>query len=154
MSCNFFNNEDQNTLLNKIEGVFQFMKVHFFDALVGYFRASGYFIIRKFVQQTPKIRFLVGINVDQLTNLASQHGFLFSPNTDKTVDVFFDEIKLNIQESQYDKDVEEGMYQFIEDVSTGRVEMSIHPRQNIHSKIYIFREKIYTRMDLNPLLLV
>ena len=86
MSSNFFTNENQNTLLNKIEGVFQYKKVYFFDALVGYFRASGYFRIRKFVQQTPKIRFLVGINVDKLTYLASQQGLLFSPNTDKTLD--------------------------------------------------------------------
>ena len=53
MGTNFFTNEDQNTLLNKIEGVFKYKKVHFFDALVGYFRASGYFRIRKFIQQTP-----------------------------------------------------------------------------------------------------
>ena len=143
MGSNFFTNEDQNTLLNKIEGVFQYKKVHFFDALVGYFRASGYFRIRKFVQQTPKIRFLVGINVDKLTYLASQQGLLFSPNTDKTLDEFFDGIKHNIQEARYDKEVEEGMYQFIEDIATGRVEMRIHPRQNIHAKIYIFREETY-----------
>lgn len=74
MGTNFFTNEDQNTLLNKIEGVFKYKKVHFFDALVGYFRASGYFRIRKFIQQTPKIRFLVGINVDKLTYQANQQG--------------------------------------------------------------------------------
>ena len=65
MGTNFFTNEKENTLLEKIEGVFKYKKVHFFDALVGYFRASGYFRIRKFIQQTPKIRILVGINVDK-----------------------------------------------------------------------------------------
>ena len=53
MGTNFFTNEKENTLLEKIEGVFKYKKVHFFDALVGYFRASGYFRIRKFIQQTP-----------------------------------------------------------------------------------------------------
>lgn len=143
MGSNFFTNEDQNTLLNKIEGVFQYKKVHFFDALVGYFRASGYFRIRKFVQQTPKIRFLVGINVDKLTYIASQQGLLFTPDADKTLDEFFSDIKQNIQEAKYDKEVEDGMYQFIEDISTGRIEMRIHPKQNIHAKIYIFREETY-----------
>lgn len=71
MGTNFFTNEKENTLLEKIEGVFKYKKVHFFDALVGYFRASGYFRIRKFITQTPKIRFLVGINVDKLTYEAS-----------------------------------------------------------------------------------
>lgn len=65
MGTNFFTNEKENTLLEKIEGVFKYKEVHFFDALVGYFRASGYFRIRKFIQQTPQIRILVGINVDK-----------------------------------------------------------------------------------------
>lgn len=35
------------------------------------------------------------------------------------------------------------MYQFIEDIVSGRIEMRIHPKQNIHAKIYIFREEVY-----------
>jgi len=143
MGTNFFTNESQNTLLEKIEGVFKYKKVHFFDALVGYFRASGYFRIRKFIQQTPKIRFLVGINVDKLTHQANQQGLLFNPNAEQSQEEFFKEIKKNIQEAKYDKEVEDGMYQFIEDIMTRRIEMRIHPKQNIHAKIYIFREEIY-----------
>ena len=47
----FFANKNQNTLINKIEGVFQHKDIHYFDALVGYFRASGYFRIRPFVEK-------------------------------------------------------------------------------------------------------
>ena len=143
MGTNFFTNEKENTLLEKIEGVFKYRKVHFFDALVGYFRASGYFRIRKFIQQTPKIRILVGINVDKLTYQANRQGLLFNPSEEKTQEEFFDEIKRNIQEAKYDKEVEDGMYQFIEDIMTGRITMRIHPKQNIHAKIYIFREELY-----------
>lgn len=143
MGTNFFTNEKENTVLEKIEGVFKYRKVHFFDALVGYFRASGYFRIRKFIQQTPKIRILVGINVDKLTYQANRQGLLFNPSEEKTQEEFFDEIKRNIQEAKYDKEVEDGMYQFIEDIMTGRITMRIHPKQNIHAKIYIFREEVY-----------
>ena len=143
MGTNFFTNEKENTLLEKIEGVFKYKKVHFFDALVGYFRASGYFRIRKFIQQTPHIRILVGINVDKLTYLANQQGLLFNPNEEQSQEEFFNDIKRNIQEAKYDKEVEDGMYQFIEDIVSGRIEMRIHPKQNIHAKIYIFREKVY-----------
>lgn len=143
MGTNFFTNEKENTLLEKIEGVFKYKKVHFFDALVGYFRASGYFRIRKFIQQTPHIRILVGINVDKLTYLANQQGLLFNPNCEQSQEEFFYEIKKNIQEAKYDKEVEDGMYQFIEDIVSGRIEMRIHPKQNIHAKIYIFREEVY-----------
>lgn len=143
MGTNFFTNEKENTLLEKIEGVFKYKKVHFFDALVGYFRASGYFRIRKFIQQTPHIRILVGINVDKLTYLANQQGLLFNPNSEQSQEEFFNKIKKNIQEAKYDKEVEDGMYQFIEDIVSGRIEMRIHPKQNIHAKIYIFREEVY-----------
>ena len=143
MVTNFFTNEKENTLLEKIEGVFKYKKVHFFDALVGYFRASGYFRIRKFIQQTPHIRILVGINVDKLTYQANQQGLLFNPNAEQSQEEFFNDIKRNIQEAKYDKEVEEGMYQFIEDIMTGRITMRIHPKQNIHAKIYIFREEVY-----------
>lgn len=143
MGTNFFTNEKKNTLLEKIEGVFKYKKVHFFDALVGYFRASGYFRIRKFIQQTPHIRILVGINVDKLTYLANQQGLLFNPNSEQSQEEFFNKIKKNIQEAKYDKEVEDGMYQFIEDIVSGRIEMRIHPKQNIHAKIYIFREEVY-----------
>ncbi len=143
MGTNFFTNEKDNTLLEKIEGVFKYKQVHFFDALVGYFRASGYFKIRKFIQQTPRIRILVGINVDKLTYQANQQGLLFNPNSEQSQEEFFNDIKKNIQEAKYDKEVEDGMYQFIEDIMTGRIIMRIHPKQNIHAKIYIFREETY-----------
>lgn len=143
MGTNFFTNEKENTLLEKIEGVFKYKKVHFFDALVGYFRASGYFRIRKFIQDTPKIRFLVGINIDKLTYQANQQGLLFNPNAEQSQEEFFNEVKKNIQEAKYDKEVEDGMYQFIEDIVSGKISMRIHPKQNIHAKIYIFREEEY-----------
>lgn len=143
MGTNFFTNEKENTLLEKIEGVFTYRKVHFFDALVGYFRASGYFRIRKFIQDTPNIRILVGINVDKLTYQANKQGLLFNPNAEQSQEEFFNEVKQNIQEAKYDKEVEDGMYQFIEDITSGRITLKIHPKQNIHAKIYIFREEIY-----------
>ena len=143
MATKFFTNEIGNTLLEKIEGVFNHRNVHFFDALVGYFRASGYFRIRKFIERTAKIRILVGINVDKLTYQANSQGLLFNPNAEQSQEEFFNDIKRNIQEAEYDKEVEEGMYQFIEDITTGKITIRIHPKQNIHAKIYIFREEVY-----------
>ena len=63
MSTKFFSNHEANTLLNKLEGVFEHNKdIEVFDALVGYFRASGYFAIRPFLNRVPKVRVLVGID--------------------------------------------------------------------------------------------
>jgi len=141
MSSKFFTNEADNTLISKIEGIFKYRNIHFFDALVGYFRASGYFRIRKFVEKADEIRILVGINIDNLIHEANQQGLLFDSNAERAQDEFFLEVKKSIQEAEYDKDVENGMLQLISDIVSGKVKIRVHPKQNIHAKIYIFREK-------------
>lgn len=141
MSSKFFTNEADNTLISKIEGVFKYRSIHFFDALVGYFRASGYFRIRKFVEKADEIRILVGINIDNLIHEANQQGLLFDSNAERAQDEFFIEVKKSIQEAEYDKDVENGILQLISDIVSGKVKIRVHPKQNIHAKIYIFREK-------------
>jgi superfamily II DNA/RNA helicase len=140
-SSKFFTNENENTLLNKIEGIFNHKNIHFFDALVGYFRASGYFRIRPFVDKAAEIRVLVGINVDKLTFEASKQGLIFNENNEKSIDMFLDDLKENIQEAKYDKNVEDGMKQFIYDLASKKVIVKVHPKQNLHAKIYIFREE-------------
>jgi hypothetical protein len=72
MSTRVFTNRNDNSLLKKFEGVFTHVdSIRFFDALVGYFRASGYFKVRPFLDRIPKVRILVGINVDALTKKIS-----------------------------------------------------------------------------------
>ncbi len=141
MSTKFFTNENDNTLLSKIEGIFKHRNIHFFDALVGYFRASGYFRIRPFVEKAAEIRILVGINIDNLVYEANKRGLLFIEDPAKSRDDFFAELKKNIQEAEYDKDVEAGMLQLIEDLVTEKIKIKVHPKQNLHAKIYIFREQ-------------
>ena len=142
MSTKFFTNEESNTLLNKIKGVFEYKNIHFFDALVGYFRATGYFQIRDFVEKAAEIRVLVGINIDKLVLEAHQQGLLFNPDSEKVQEEFFRSVRQNIQEAKYDRKVEDGMLQLIEDIVSGKLKIKIHPKQNIHAKIYIFREKV------------
>ncbi|MDR1792714.1 MAG: phospholipase D-like domain-containing protein [Bacteroidales bacterium] len=141
MASKFFTNEDQNTLLNKIKGVFEHKQIHFFDALVGYFRASGYFQVRPFVEKVAEIRVLVGINIDEAVYDANQRGLLFSGNAEKSVEKYIENQKRNILTSKYNKTVEDGILQFIKDVIEKKVQIRVYPKQNLHAKIYIFREK-------------
>ncbi|MDY0078368.1 MAG: hypothetical protein RBR87_13965 [Bacteroidales bacterium] len=47
MSTNFFTNKNTNTLLDKVKGIVEnHTVIEYFDALVGCFRASGYFALR------------------------------------------------------------------------------------------------------------
>lgn len=140
MPTKFFTNQGDNSLLKKFEGVFtNVQSIYYFDALVGYFRASGYFKIRKFLDKIPKIRILVGINVDQLIKKYHEKGLLFLNNPEETKESLLEEIIKNIQDADYDEETENGIIQFIKDLSEGKIELRAHPKKKIHAKVYIFR---------------
>lgn len=140
MSTKFFTNQDGNSLLKKFEGVFSNIdSIRHFDALVGYFRTSGYFKLRAFLDKIPKIRILVGINVDQLIKKYHDRGQYFLENPDETKEEFLAEMIKNIQEADYDEVTEKGIIQFIEDLTSGKIELKAHPKKKIHAKVYIFR---------------
>ncbi len=140
MKTKFFTNREDNSLLKKFEGVFTHVEsIRHFDALVGYFRASGYFKVRAFLDKIPKIRILVGINVDQLIKKYHDKGQLFIENPNETKDNFLEEIIKNIQEADYDETTEQGIIQFIKDLIDEKIELRAHPKKKIHAKVYIFR---------------
>lgn len=140
MPTKFFNNSEANTLINKFEGVFTYNpNIHYFDALVGYFRASGYFRIRPFLNKIPKIRILVGINVDKLLADAQAKGLEFVKNSEKTKEEFIENIREDIEKANYDYETEQGILQFIDDLIEKKIEVRAHPSKNIHAKVYIFR---------------
>jgi superfamily II DNA or RNA helicase len=141
MSTKFFTNEEGRTLIEKIEGVFAHKQIHFLDVLVGYFRASGYFRVRPFVQKSGKIRILVGINIDRLVQEAWDKGLQFGTNPAASRTQFLAALTGDIQKSAYSRPVEEGMIGLVDDIASGKVEIRIHPSQTIHAKVYIFREE-------------
>ncbi len=54
---------------------------------------------------------------------------------------FIKEFKDDIQQSEYNQKVEEGILQFIYEVGIGKIKVKAHPDKNIHAKIYVFRPK-------------
>lgn len=144
MPTKFFTNQGDNSLLKKFEGVFTNIEsIRHFDALVGYFRTSGYFKVRAFLDKIPKIRILVGINVDQLIKKYHDKGQLYLENPDETKANFLEEIIKNIQEANYDETTEKGILQFIDDLVGGKIELRAHPNKKIHAKVYIFRPAVF-----------
>ena len=139
MSTKFFTNRDENTLIKKFEGVFTYNpNIKYFDVLVGYFRASGYFRIRPFLDKVPYIRILVGINVDKILADAQKDGLGFFKNPEKTREDFIKEIQEDIEKANYDEETEKGIIQFISDIIDKKIQVKAHPK-HIHSKVYIFR---------------
>ena len=146
MATKFFTNADSNTLLNKLEGVFQHgAHIEEFDALVGYFRSTGYFKIRPYLENVPQIRILVGIDVDTLTAKYKHQGLLLPTDTSATKQDYKDRLKQEIEDADYSRDLEQSILQFISDITTEKIRLKAHPTRKLHAKIYIFRPR-----DFNP----
>ena len=93
-STRFFTNHGDQTLLNKFQGVFESnIDIEWFDALVGFLRASGYFAIRPFLNNVPHIRILVGINVDAIMADYHRRSLLFLADPTKALDEFKNEFE-------------------------------------------------------------
>ncbi|MBL7831555.1 MAG: hypothetical protein JNK41_11045, partial [Saprospiraceae bacterium] len=140
MSTQFFTNRDSNNLLTKFQGVLEHIpNLHSFDALVGYFRSTGYFRLRPFLENIQQIRILVGINVDQLAAQYTTLGQQYLKDPIETKEAFLERLKTDIEEAEYNRDIENGIFLFIEDIVTGKIQIKAHPEKNLHAKIYIFK---------------
>jgi superfamily II DNA or RNA helicase len=142
MSTRFFTNHGDQTLLKKFQGVFESNSdIEFFDALVGYLRASGYFAIRPFLGNVPHIRILVGINVDAIMADYHRRGLLFLADPTKALEDFKNELRKDIQGAAYRQEIEAGILQFVQDVVAKKITIRAHPTKRLHAKLYIFRPK-------------
>ena len=147
MSTKFFTNQIDNTLFKRFAGVFEHQQVRFFDALVGYFRASGYFAIRPHLEKVPVIRILVGINVDEILAKYQSKGLLFQGDADQTLNDFLKKMKDDIQQAEYSQEIEKGILQFLGDIANKKIEIKAHPTRKLHAKIYIFRPEIFNEYN-------
>lgn len=137
MSTKFFNNSDSNTLFDKIKGIAANMtNFHSFLAVVGYFRSSGYFKLRKELGDVSDIRILIGINVD---NIFRKHnlGWEMLEAPEKAKELYDEQFRKDIVEANYSKEVEDGILQMCQDLVDGRLQLRIHPTKNLHAKFYL-----------------
>src|SRR5690606_4754295 len=110
-------------------------------AVVGFFRASGYFAIREHLQKLPEVKILVGINVDEISAEAKRRGLLFFGDSQKTKDEFVREMRADITEAGYTQEIESGILQFMQDIIDRKVQIRVHKTKKLHAKIYIFLPK-------------
>lgn len=137
MSTKFFNNTGSNTLFEKLKGIASEMTgFDRFLAVVGFFRSSGYFKLRKELGNISDMRILIGINVD---NIFKNHnlGWEMFESPEKARKLYNEDFKNDIIEAEYSKDVEDGIIQLCEDLANGRLQLRIHPTKNLHAKFYL-----------------
>lgn len=138
MATRFFTNRRDNTLMNEFENILSNNPhIQNFDAVVGFLRASGYFSLRPFLDSIHKVRILIGINVDKYIADAANRGLLFFGDNEKVKSDYLLQYQKDIESSEYSEQVEQGMFQMVEDIIEGKLELRAHPSKSIHAKIYI-----------------
>lgn len=135
---NFFTNKNGNTLMKEFEGILQHnQNIKNLDAVVGFLRASGYFSLRPFLDNINLVRILIGIDVDKYIAQAANQGRIFFGAEEEVREECLRKIRRDIESSNYKKEVEDGMFQMIQDLIDGKLELRAHPSKKIHAKLYI-----------------
>ena len=137
-NSHIFTNREGNTLMKEFEGVLQHNpQIRNLDAVVGFLRASGYFSLRPFLDSINKVRVLIGIDVDKYIAEATRQGKLFFGAEDDVKQDCLRQIRKDIESSNYRKEIEDGMFQMVQDLIDGKLELRAHPSKKIHAKIYV-----------------
>lgn len=137
-NSHIFTNRDGNTLIKEFEGVLLHNpQIRNLDAVVGFLRASGYFSLRPFLDSIYKVRVLIGIDVDKYIAEAARQGKLFFGAEDDVKQDCLRQIRKDIESSNYKKEIEDGMFQMVQDLIDGKLDLRAHPSKKIHAKIYV-----------------
>lgn len=138
----FFNNQSGNSLFDKIKGIAQDMpNFDRFLAVVGFFRSSGYFKLRKELKvsdekNVKEIKILIGINIDDIFRKHNQ-ALEFLGDAEKAKTIYQQDFIDDILNARYSKEVEDGIMQMLDDMKNGILEMRIHKSKNLHAKFYL-----------------
>ncbi len=139
----FFTNEPERDLYHRFAAIFK-SNTQFFDVLVGYFRASGFFRMYEALEDVEKIRILVGLNVDRYTvkiidRIKDEERYAAVSTTDGK-EIITDEIKKEFETATTSEEVEKGVRVFIDWLKSGKLEMRMYTEAPIHAKVYIMRK--------------
>lgn len=142
----FFTNENGQTLSDRFNKIIK-NNTQFFDVLVGYFRASGFYELYEALENVEKVRILVGINVDEkvmrLNNIAMDSNSDKLYLAPKEIKKFTsDAIKKELENSDDTYKVNLGVKKFIEYIENGKIEIRVYPYDKIHAKVYIMRKNM------------
>lgn len=107
-----------------------------FLAVVGFFRSSGYFKLRKELGDISDIRILIGINID---DIFKKHNLAYEmfESAEKAKEIYDEDFKRDICEAGYEREIEEGILQMCQDLADDRLQLRIHPTKNLHAKFYL-----------------
>ena len=133
----FITNEKGQNLLERFKVLIKDTLV--FDVLVGYFYTSGFHALYQSLEQTEKIRILIGISTNRQTrSLIEQtrrQERKFSHA--ETKEHFSGMLASEMEDAEDSRKVEEGITKFLEWLRNGKLEIKAYPTENLHAKLYI-----------------
>ena len=139
----FFTNEPERDLYSRFAAILK-RNTQFFDVLVGYFRASGFFKMYEALEQVEKIRILVGLNVDRYTvkiiDRVNDKAKYAAISTANGKEMIVDEIEKEFETATSSAQVEKGVRVFMDWLKSGKLEMRMYTEAPIHAKVYIMRK--------------
>lgn len=139
----FFTNEPERDLYSRFAAILK-SNTQFFDILVGYFRASGFFKMYKSLAQLEKIRILVGLNVDKYTvkiiDRVNNETKYVAISTSNGKEFIAEEIEKEFELADNSAAVEKGVCVFMDWLKLGKLEMRMYIEAPIHAKVYIMRK--------------
>lgn len=140
----FITNEEGEKLSDRFSTLIK--DTRFFDCLVGYFYLSGFHLIEKPLENSKKIRILVGIKTDKETlDLINES----KKQVQQTLSMSHKETKNEVEKSVVSEmassedsyEIEKGVNRFIDWVKSGKLEIRAYPSEKIHAKVYIMTFK-------------
>lgn len=108
-----------------------------FDVLVGYFYTSGFQAMYPSLEETDRIRILIGISTNRETFDLMQR----IQSHKEVRDQYSDALKEEMERSENALHVETGVKKFLEWLKSGKLEIRAYPEEKIHSKLYVMSFK-------------
>lgn len=140
----FITNEENNKLADRFAALIK--DSQYFDCLVGYFYTSGFHALYRSLENTEKIRILVGISTNRETFDLIQES-RNSVQTEvrlshkETKEDFSKGLETEFEDSDDTIEVASGTSKFVEWISSEKLEIRVYPAEKIHSKLYIMTFK-------------
>src|SRR5687768_16568692 len=136
----FLTNEPGKSLLDRFQALLG-SNTRFFDCLVGYFMISGFHKLYPELEQTEKVRILIGLKTDQRTyellqEAKAQRELLLKSHAEVKEELPA-EVLDELEHANDSAQVEQGIEKFVAWVKSGKLQIKVYPSAKIHAKVYI-----------------
>src|SRR5215813_1555312 len=136
----FLTNEPGKALLDRFQALLG-KHNRFFDCLVGYFFISGFYKLYPALQDTEKIRILIGLKTDRRTyellqDAKAQQELLLRSHAE-VKEQLPAEVLTELEHAKDSSQIEQGIDKFISWVKSGKLRIKVYPSAKIHAKVYI-----------------